>query len=173
MLDLNDLLAAIKKAAVEAVEAGNPTALVYGRVISTSPLKINIEQKMTLTSAQLVLARNVTDFTVDMTVAHETDSALNINTRHTHPYSGNTNIYSGNTEKSGLVDIHDHEYSHMHSYGGTTNESNSYHELNHRHEYAGRKQFTVHNALAVGEEVVMIRMQGGQKFLVMDRVVGV
>ena len=62
LLDANDLLMAIKKASVEAVDATKPTALVFGKVTSSSPLKINVEQKMTLTAAQLVLTRNVTDY---------------------------------------------------------------------------------------------------------------
>ena len=42
--DFNDLLVLIKKSAVEAVNSSKPTAIVYGKVISSSPLKINIEQ---------------------------------------------------------------------------------------------------------------------------------
>lgn len=41
----------------------------------------------------------------------------------------------------------------------------------HAHGYTGTKEFTVHNGLAVGETVILLRMQGGQKFLVLDRVV--
>jgi hypothetical protein len=41
----------------------------------------------------------------------------------------------------------------------------------HSHAYAGKKTFRVHNGLAVGEQVVMLQMQGGQKFIVLDKVV--
>lgn len=41
----------------------------------------------------------------------------------------------------------------------------------HVHGYVGRKTFTVHNALSVGETVLLLRMQGGQKFVILDRVV--
>lgn len=125
--DFNDLLRIIKKAAVEAVNASKPTAIVYGKVISISPLKINVEQKMTLTAAQLVLTRNVTDYKVYMTVDHVTEN------------------------KS----------------GGSGDASFA----SHNHEYKGKKEFTVHNGLIVGDEVVMIQMQGGQKYIVIDRVV--
>lgn len=136
MLDSNDLLVSIKKAAVEAVEAGKPTALTFGRVIETSPLRINVEQKMTLTAAQLMLTRNVTNFQVNMTVNHATDP-------HTHTHEI-TDTYTGS--------------------GSASSET-------HHHTYSGTKTFTVHNALAVGDEVVMVRMQGGQRFLVLDKVV--
>lgn len=39
----------------------------------------------------------------------------------------------------------------------------------HNHAYKGKKQFTVHNGLVVGEKVILLRMQGGQKFVVWDR----
>ena len=39
----------------------------------------------------------------------------------------------------------------------------------HNHAYKGRKQFTVHNGLVVGEKAILLRMQGGQKFIVWDR----
>ena len=127
MHDFNDLLVMIKKAAIEAMNASKPTAIVYGKVISKSPLKINVEQKMTLTAAQLVLTRNVTDYQVEMTVDHE------------------TGFRSGGSGDSSFV--------------------------SHNHAYTGKKSFTVHNGLVVGDEVIMIQMQGGQKYIVMDRVI--
>lgn len=39
----------------------------------------------------------------------------------------------------------------------------------HTHGYMGRKKITVHNALVVGDEVVLLQVQGGKKFLVLDR----
>ena len=74
MFDGNDLLEIIKKVAVEAVDAKKPSGLLFGKVISDSPLKVLVEQKMTLTIEQLVLCRNVTDFNVMMTVKHFTDA---------------------------------------------------------------------------------------------------
>lgn len=40
----------------------------------------------------------------------------------------------------------------------------------HLHPYVGRKPFLIHNDLVVGENVVLLRVQGGQKFVVVDRV---
>jgi hypothetical protein len=42
----------------------------------------------------------------------------------------------------------------------------------HNHDYKGRKKFLVHNGLKVGEEVILLRAQGGQRFIVLDRVFG-
>ena len=64
----------VKRAAVEAVEAGKPVVLLFGKVISDSPLKIQVDQKTILTEKMLILTRNVTDFQVDMSVSHITEN---------------------------------------------------------------------------------------------------
>ncbi len=62
MSDANGLVETLKRAAIEAVDAKKPVCIYFGKVISASPLQINVEQKMTLGEKQLVLSRNVTDF---------------------------------------------------------------------------------------------------------------
>ena len=39
----------------------------------------------------------------------------------------------------------------------------------HRHRYQGRKKWRVHNGLKVGEKVILLRCDGGQKYMVLDR----
>ena len=168
MLDSNDLLAAIKRAATEAAEASQPADFCFGKVISTNPLKISVEQKMVLSSAQLVLTRNVTEYKVDMTVNHTTDT---VDLQHNHSFNGNADVYSGNTDTGGTNEPHKHSYSHTHSFSGNTENSSA--NLNHSHKYSGRKIFVVHNGLSVGESVVLIKQKGGQKYLVLDRVVDI
>lgn len=68
MPDAVALVKLIKKMAIEAVEASKPVHLCYGIVESISPLKINVEQKMILGSAQLILLRNVTDYKIKLAV---------------------------------------------------------------------------------------------------------
>ncbi len=125
MADSTDLIMLIRRQAIGAVNASNPTAIVYGKVISITPLKIQVDQKMTLTKEFLILTRNVKDHKVFMTVDHATEY------------------------KSG-------------GSGDSSFES-------HNHAYTGKKSFTVHNGLVVGDEVIMIQMQGGQKYIVMDK----
>jgi hypothetical protein len=126
----------MKIAATGAVDAGKPVCVMFGVVISAEPLKINVEQKMTLEGAQLVLARNVTEYTVEMTVEHQTDA----------------------------------ETAHFHAVQDTFSGGGSSSPTTHLHGYTGRKSFIVHNALTVGEKVILIREQGGQRFIVVDRV---
>ncbi len=62
MLDFNDLLIAVKKAAIDAVNATKPASILYGTVTSQSPLVISVDQKLKLSSDQLVLTQRVADY---------------------------------------------------------------------------------------------------------------
>ena len=91
-----NLIMSIKKAAVDAVEASKPCAVMFGKVTSTSPLKVNVEQKLTLTDAQLIMTRNVTDFKTNITVDHYTEDVT-----HSHSYTddGSSLTTGNNTHK--------------------------------------------------------------------------
>lgn len=39
----------------------------------------------------------------------------------------------------------------------------------HDHEYKGRKKFLIHNGLIVDDKVTMIRVHGGQQYLIIDK----
>ena len=80
--DANELVDTLKRAAVEAVEAGKPVNVYFGEVVSSSPLKINVEQKMILGEKQLILSRNVTDFSTMVAVDWTSESSLST---HNHP----------------------------------------------------------------------------------------
>lgn len=125
MHNLNDL---IKQLSIEANASTLPSGIYFGTVISPSPLKISVDQKMTLTEKQLVLTTLVQDFSVNMTVDHKTE------------------------DKS----------------GGSGDSSFA----SHKHDYKGTKSFRVHLALKAGEKVMLIRVQGGQKYIVLDRIRG-
>ena len=128
----------IKNIALNALEASKPSGIFFGTVVSASPLKIQVEQKMTLGSEFLVLSTLVQDFTVTMTVDHQTEAE----TEHTHV-------------------VHD-----TYTGGGSSDPTS------HLHEYKGTKSFRVHLGLKQGEKVILLRVQGGQQFIVLDRVRG-
>lgn len=128
MPDFTPLLQVMKQSAKETGDATRPVQVCFGKVTSTSPLKIQIDQKITLGKAQLVLTRNVTDYEVDLTVGKwETKEA------------------SGGSGESSFA-------SHKHGFDTV------------------KKRTTIHNALKAGEEVVLLRQQGGQKYVVLERV---
>ena len=104
LFDVNDLLTLIKKTALEAVNASKPANMIFGKVVSVSPLKIKVDQKLILTSAQLVLSKCVTNHILSVTL----DGEL--------------------------------------------------------------KTMTVNNALNINEEVIMMQVSGGQKYIVIDRI---
>ncbi len=119
-----NLLNVIKKIVLDVMESSKPVNVVFGTVVKSSPLQISIDQKLILSEKQLILTKNVTDYTINMSVDHITE--LNI----------------GDIEE-------------------------------HNHQYKGKKEFIVHNSLMIGEKVLMIRMQEGQKYIVIDKVVKV
>lgn len=61
MADATGLVTKMKKAAMEAQEASKPVNVYFGQVVSTSPMRIDVEQKMILGEGQLILTKSVTD----------------------------------------------------------------------------------------------------------------
>lgn len=43
-------------------------------------------------------------------------------------------------------------------------------EHTHNHMVWGRKRITIYNGLTMGEEVLLLRLQGGQDYVVLDRI---
>jgi hypothetical protein len=101
------MIEVIKKAALDAVKASSPTAIVYGTVVSINPLKINIEQKLTLDSDHLLLTDNVRDYSTEIKLDN----------------------------------------------GGAS------------------QNYTVQNSLKKDEQVLLLQLQGGQKYVIMNRLV--
>lgn len=151
-----DLTESMKKAALQAIEAAKPVNVAFGTVVQENPLMICVEQKITLGIEQLILSRNVTDHDIDVTVDWSSNSAL---TTHRHGIGTETEMLV--TMKGGDP-VHTHNVSP--SFTGYTN-------LAHRHGISGRKKMRVHLGLTLGEHVVLLRLQGGQQYLVWDRVV--
>ena len=145
MPDGTEFLAAMKQAALDAVESKKPVNVYFGIVTSTNPLKINVEQKMILGKEQLVLARNVTDYIVPVSVDWETQKE---ETTHTHKVKG---------KDSGGDDI------------DLESEENT---VKHTHDIHGKKEMIIHSSLEKGEQVILIRQQEGQKYVVIDRLGG-
>lgn len=94
----------IKEAAVGVMNAKVLTDIRYGVVVSVSPLKVQIDQKLTLNKVQLKLTRAVLDYDVEMSVN------------------------------------------------------------------GGAKQiYTIYNSLKINDKVIMVRVQGGQQYIVIDK----
>ncbi len=68
MADYNGLLKLIKQAAAEAVDAGSPATICTGKVLSINPLSVQIDQKITLSSMQLLVPESLKGYTTTMTI---------------------------------------------------------------------------------------------------------
>lgn len=129
MPDVSAFLNALKQQAVSAAQAAGPVNVQFGTVLSVNPLKIQVDQTTILQPAELILSRNVTDYTCDVTTVWETEAK-----------------------------------------GGGSGEASF---SSHTHSIAGKKQITIQNGLKAGEKVVLLQMQGGQRSIVLDRVVSI
>lgn len=103
---LSSIIELIKKAAIDAVKASSPTSILYGTVVSTEPLKVNLEQKLTLDSDHLLLTDNVRNYMTEQELI-----------------------------------------------GGVI------------------QSYTVYNSLKKGEQVLLLQVQGGQKYVILNRLV--
>lgn len=43
-------------------------------------------------------------------------------------------------------------------------------DSHHKHAYQGRKKIKIYNGLKIGEKVMMIRQNGGSRYIVLDRI---
>lgn len=130
---LPNLVELIKKAAIEAVDTSKPTAVVFGTVVSTSPLKISVEQKLTLTEEFLILTKNVMDYQTQI-------SFDNPSIKQVFTTWNMSEISESTPSKLSFKESIEHDV-------------------------------TIYNALQKDETVILIRLQGGQKYIVLDKVV--
>lgn len=131
----------IKQIVKSYLDSSRPVNVLFGTVLSEEPdISVQIDQKKVLTKDFLVLSRNVTDHNVEMTVDHLTEDA--------DPQ--NTSMESGGAGDAAFA-AHKHTHSHI-------------------HPYKGRKRFLVHRKLLVGEKVILVSLQGGQQYVILDRV---
>lgn len=79
---MSNLSTVIKKAALQAYDAGNPTDLRFGTVTNVDPLEITVTQKFVLPEEVLVVPEHLTNHTVDIGVigtnGEETHRQMNV-----------------------------------------------------------------------------------------------
>lgn len=119
-----DLLNTLKKAAMDAMSASNPTAIMFGTVSSADPLEVIVDQRFTLPADFLVIPESLIHFEIDL--------------HHSHEYTDDT----GN--------------------GTITKETKP---------ALPEKPIVIRRGLESGDKLLLLRMQGGQKYIILDRVV--
>lgn len=125
MPDATELIRCLKKTTLDAVKAEKPADILFGTVLSTSPLQVSVEQQLILGEKQLIVTQGLTDFEVELTVNWTTES------------TGGGSGYAAFES--------------------------------HAHGVSGKKKVTIHNALEVGDSVILLRKSGGQKFIILDK----
>lgn len=129
------LIELIKRASLDAVDNAQMCDMRYGKVVSVSPLKVQVTNQFTIPASLLVVPQHLTDYKVECTIKHPSITV-----------SGNTG--------SATVD----GGSHNHSFSGSSSEQTV------------KSEVTIHNALKVGDKVVLLRKQGGQSYFILDRI---
>ena len=159
----------IKAIAAGAEDASKPTTLEFGEVVSEeyAPLEIRVHDKLILDEAFLELTNAVKDHWVDIEVYWETIDDNDLAEFQANHYA-NVATQNANVETYNA-------HTHTGNLGSPTsapatpmNKETTLH-TSHLHNIAGRKKIRVYNGLHKGEKVVMLRMRGGQKYLVLDR----
>ena len=140
----------IKEIAVKAINANKPTSMYYGTVISTSPLKVQISSNLILTEEFLIVPMSLTDYTVQVSMNWSTENA-NIDHTHNVEYTDKYTA-SGDTDNKTTV----------------TKQMNS--NKTHSHSLTGVKEITIYNSLKIGDKVILTQVQGGQEFIINDKV---
>lgn len=152
MSDSNDLLKMIKQSAVDAVEASKPVNVTFGTVISVSPLQIQVEQKLILQKEQLILSRNVTKHTISVTTKVDTENtSVEYDFSHDHTF----NLEANGENVTGNIDNKELKQS-----------------KSHKHTINATFNVTLNTDLKANEKVILIRIQKGQQYLVLDRIGG-
>ena len=111
-----------------------------------------------------MLARNVTDFATEVTVSWDTEEA-EADMEHGHESSISVSVNSEVIPEETEITIEN-------TVDSNVSVETAAISFPHSHEISGRKKITVHNGLAVGDKVILIRQQEGQKYFVLDRVGG-
>lgn len=83
----------IKEIASTVISNGEPMEVIVGEVVSVSPLAIKIDPKLTLPEENIILTKNTSEWTMEMSVDHVTENRAGGGgvaeyASHNHEYKG-------------------------------------------------------------------------------------
>lgn len=83
----------IKEIASTVIQNGEPMEVIVGEVVSASPLEIKIDPKLTIPEENIVLTKNTSEWTMEMSVDHVTENRSGGGgyaefASHNHEYNG-------------------------------------------------------------------------------------
>lgn len=68
LANANELLRMIKIAAMDVYNAQTPMNITYGTVVSTSPLRVRVDAKLTLEQVHLEVVNSLSDYIIEMSL---------------------------------------------------------------------------------------------------------
>lgn len=138
------IIETIKLAALDAIENSNPCDLRFGTVSSISPLKVKVSNDFIIPEQLLIVPEHLTDHSMITNVGGSDGGG-----------GGSVNVY---VEGETLVI--------------TTNgtEVVTDNDVTEEVEVVDERTLTMYNSLEVGDNVVLLRNQGGSSYLIVDRV---
>ena len=172
-MNSEELLRTIQRIARNERLNSKPCDFVFGEVVSEEyeKLQIKISDKVILTEAFLVLTNAVQDHFVDIEVYSKTiddndlsefqaerDSNVDIFNSHIHPITALPVTLNGAPVGVGIG-----------ATASTLTPNTKVLKSSHLHNIAGRKKIRIYNGLHKGESVLLLRAQGGNSFIVLDR----
>ena len=172
-MNSEELLRTIQRIARNERLNSKPCDFVFGEVVSEEyeKLQIKISDKVILTEAFLVLTNAVQDHFVDIEVYSKTiddndlsefqverDSNVDIFNSHIHPITALPVTLKGAPVGVGIG-----------ATASTLTPNTKVLKSSHLHNIAGRKKIRIYNGLHKGESVLLLRAQGGNSFIVLDR----
>ena len=144
------MIDAIKEITKGMLESGQLCDVMIGVVDSILPIRIKVNQKLMLESNALVFSKTVTGLVTNYALEE-------IDTEHSHPSTNfdNKTVHS-HIDGAGLeTDSAEVSTVHSHPSAGLS------YDLEHRHTT---------EKLSVGDRVILLRADGGQKYFVIDKV---
>lgn len=133
----------------QSIDVNKFSDITYGEVVSDEPVKIKLNDIITLEPENIILTNAVVDHEIDVTVDWYTEEFdVDPNGGHSHDYID-----------KGMFNIPNNAKTMPHTIG----------KPNHKHEIKNKKKMIVHNKLKVGEKVLLLKAYGGQKYVVWDR----
>ena len=148
----NSLSNLIKEIASKVIQSQKPSSFYYGIVISVAPLKIKLDTNLILTKEFLLVPKSLTNYKVNIEMDCYTENTKT-DTSHIHTVN-----YIDKYTSDGDVENKTIE-SEIGSFDNT-----------HNHRIKGTKTILIYNALKVNDKVILAQVQGGQEFIILDKV---
>lgn len=150
-LDAQRLVELMKQVARMVGDESAPFSFCLGKVLTPATdgtkvdgLRVQVSQKLILGDKQLILTNAVRDYEVKLTTKGDDKTAVICTPENDAHYTGTAMLTTGTPSPPDFA--------------------------NHNHAYAGDKWFKVNLKLKAGESVLLLRIDGGQKYIVLDRV---